>query len=48
MYYLYLYNVFEVICVRLSPEGSIIYVFGMLEEARIPHVLNSIFLLISW
>ena len=38
---------FKGVCVRLSPAGFSVSILGKLEGARIPHALNSTFLLIS-
>ena len=37
---------FEVLFVRVSPAGSSVSVLVRLEDARIQHVFNSVFLLI--
>ena len=34
--------------VRLSPAGSSVSGLGTLEDARIPHAFNSVFLFIYW
>ena len=45
-YSFYLYENFDGICVRLSPEGSIVYGLVMSEDTMIPHAVNYVLLFI--